>query len=435
MSKTEEIKSLASEFYPYAKQQLGFDQDCKVKFINNCKNASDPLGKTAYYDPSTKVITVFITNRHSKDILRSFAHELVHHAQNCAGKFKGEIKTEQGYAQNNKYLRELEKEAYLKGNLVLRDFEDSKKDRKNETIYSREKNQMRKEHKFLNHWKDRMFAGRHERLMGKLFESQGVNVKFQEAYEEDDIIIDLGGLFSNEELEVISQYYDGQGDPLYQIVSNNNIRKSDIDGAIVNLERNAEDPIQDRGDEELSLIDSVLYKLRQLENGVAPDQIVEKHVMGEPEAPEPEILKGGLADDLPDSDFDLDQLKKGMEVEKEHTNNPEVAEEIAKDHLKEDPKYYDKLAKMEAEPKEEAMMDNEENPLDTPEDKNPIHVVSPEEKAIRRHDDKLRKLPQHKFDQIKEIVSDFVAKNEDLIKKGKITKKEIVESVLAGIKK
>jgi hypothetical protein len=39
----------------------------------------------------------------------------------------------------------------------------------------------------------------------------------------------------------------------------------------------------------------------------------------------------------------LDQIKKGIEVEMEHTNDKRVALKIALDHLKEDPKYYDKL--------------------------------------------------------------------------------------------
>lgn len=42
-------------------------------------------------------------------------------------------------------------------------------------------------------------------------------------------------------------------------------------------------------------------------------------------------------------DVDQEELKKGIEVEKEHTNDPVKAEEIALDHLKEDPKYYTKL--------------------------------------------------------------------------------------------
>jgi len=42
------------------------------------------------------------------------------------------------------------------------------------------------------------------------------------------------------------------------------------------------------------------------------------------------------------------QLEKGIKVELEHTSDKQTATEIAMDHLYEDPKYYDKLAKMEA---------------------------------------------------------------------------------------
>jgi hypothetical protein len=60
-----------------------------------------------------------------------------------------------------------------------------------------------------------------------------------------------------------------------------------------------------------------------------------------------EILSGGLGDNKPDSDFDSEQLQAGIEVEKEHTDDPKKAKEIAKDHLSEDPDYYKKLKKIE----------------------------------------------------------------------------------------
>lgn len=40
-----------------------------------------------------------------------------------------------------------------------------------------------------------------------------------------------------------------------------------------------------------------------------------------------------------------DQLKQGIEVEKEHTPDSNIAKKIALDHLKEDPLYYTKLKK------------------------------------------------------------------------------------------
>lgn len=70
-----------------------------------------------------------------------------------------------------------------------------------------------------------------------------------------------------------------------------------------------------------------------------------------------EALLNGLSKGMSIEDIakkhkvDLEELKiewnKGAEVEVEHTSNKEMAKEIAKDHLFEDPKYYTKLSKME----------------------------------------------------------------------------------------
>jgi len=59
----------------------------------------------------------------------------------------------------------------------------------------------------------------------------------------------------------------------------------------------------------------------------------------------------GLADleDTEDEDVDPEQLAKGIEIEMEHTKDPEVAKEIALDHLTEIPDYYNRLEEMEEE--------------------------------------------------------------------------------------
>jgi len=120
-----EIETLVSRFYPYAKESLGFDQDANITFESNTENASNPLGNTAYYAPEQKHIVIFVDNRHPKDILRSLSHELVHHSQNCRGDFDNQIQMEDGYAQKNPHLREMEREAYEKGNMVFRDWTDT----------------------------------------------------------------------------------------------------------------------------------------------------------------------------------------------------------------------------------------------------------------------------------------------------------------------
>lgn len=58
-------------------------------------------------------------------------------------------------------------------------------------------------------------------------------------------------------------------------------------------------------------------------------------------------LSGGLADTNESSDFNFEQIQKGKKIELEHTDDPDIAEEISMDHLKEDPRYYDKLEKTE----------------------------------------------------------------------------------------
>jgi hypothetical protein len=60
-----------------------------------------------------------------------------------------------------------------------------------------------------------------------------------------------------------------------------------------------------------------------------------------------EKLQGGKADGKPVSDFNPEQIAEGEKVEKEHTDDPAVAEEIAADHLSEIPDYYTRLKKME----------------------------------------------------------------------------------------
>jgi hypothetical protein len=83
---------------------------------------------------------------------------------------------------------------------------------------------------------------------------------------------------------------------------------------------------------------------------------IEKTV--QPILTEKEYLKGGLADGLSDNDLAKKHneplkkvkksLKRGAQVEKEHTSNPNIAREIAKDHVAElGSRYYPELDKME----------------------------------------------------------------------------------------
>ncbi len=91
------------------------------------ENAQKLFGRTAYYSPNDQSIVLYITNRHPKDILRSFCHELIHHVQNERGDLMLGDASSPNYAQEDDHMRKMEMEAYLKGNLLLRDFEDNYK--------------------------------------------------------------------------------------------------------------------------------------------------------------------------------------------------------------------------------------------------------------------------------------------------------------------
>jgi len=62
-----------------------------------------------------------------------------------------------------------------------------------------------------------------------------------------------------------------------------------------------------------------------------------------------ELIPGGLAEGKDPSDYDPKQLEMGIKVELEHTDDEDVAREIAMDHLQEIPDYYDRLKIMEEE--------------------------------------------------------------------------------------
>lgn len=121
------LKPLIQQFMPFAKEKMGFDRPPKLFLRQNQQNAADPMGKTGFYDPQNEAITLYITNRHPKDIMRSLAHELMHHTQNCNGEFdKVSNMGEQGYAQADPHMRTMEIQAY-QASIVFRDWEDSQK--------------------------------------------------------------------------------------------------------------------------------------------------------------------------------------------------------------------------------------------------------------------------------------------------------------------
>ena len=115
---------LLENLYSTSKKHLEFNEDVKVNFVKNDQNSLNALGKTASYNPETREVNLYFVGRHPKDLMRSFSHELVHHAQNSRGDFNNISNTNEGYAQTDAHLREMEREAYELGNMIFRDWED-----------------------------------------------------------------------------------------------------------------------------------------------------------------------------------------------------------------------------------------------------------------------------------------------------------------------
>lgn len=92
-----------------------------ISIEDNEENSNELFGKTAYYNPDDKKIVVYKTNRHPKDVLRSFCHEMIHHEQNLKGKIKN-IKTSDTNEDSN--IEDLEKEAHSRGSMTFRYWED-----------------------------------------------------------------------------------------------------------------------------------------------------------------------------------------------------------------------------------------------------------------------------------------------------------------------
>ena len=128
---TSDLEQMMTSFMPFAQKRIGFNRPPTINWASDDVNAKNALGKTGFYDPAEMSITVFVDGRHPKDILRSLSHELVHHGQNCRGDLSAAGAGEQGYAQKDPHLREMEREAYEVGNLCFRDWEDNYKQQTN----------------------------------------------------------------------------------------------------------------------------------------------------------------------------------------------------------------------------------------------------------------------------------------------------------------
>lgn len=165
----------------------------EVKLVRDEHNAKELFGRTAHYNPVEKEIVLYIEGRHPKDVLRSFAHEMIHHKQNLEQRLHN-ISTTNTNEDDN--LLELEKEAYLEGNITFRNWEDGIKNKKSDEVLT---------------------EGRYDKISNKissdLFNAFKNGEKdFYNNYYNDDLDFDVFGTFiANEE----EKYFSVDGDADY----------------------------------------------------------------------------------------------------------------------------------------------------------------------------------------------------------------------------
>jgi hypothetical protein len=135
----DQFKQQAAKLLKYMMGRLNIKSPpSKLILKKDEENSKKPWAFTGHYNPEDKSITLMVSNRHHVDLLRTFAHEVIHHWQNENGNLKTDepVKPDSQYAQKNPHLRKMEKQAYLFGNMIFRDFEDIERYGKTDIVES-----------------------------------------------------------------------------------------------------------------------------------------------------------------------------------------------------------------------------------------------------------------------------------------------------------
>ncbi len=77
-----QIQYCLTKFIKFVSEELNINEPFEVILS---KKRSEDLQTYAYYQPSSGLIKVYSKNRGLADVLRSVAHELIHHQQNESG--------------------------------------------------------------------------------------------------------------------------------------------------------------------------------------------------------------------------------------------------------------------------------------------------------------------------------------------------------------
>lgn len=122
---TESLKSYIQSLCEYMKKNGYVDKPIpKIRLVHIVQDDNPFKAQTGHFVPDDNEIVLYVTNRHPKDILRTLAHELIHVKQHHEGRLLN--LDYDNPLRDNPVLRSIEGEAFLLGNLALRDWTESK---------------------------------------------------------------------------------------------------------------------------------------------------------------------------------------------------------------------------------------------------------------------------------------------------------------------
>ena len=107
-----QFKHIVASFAKYCQKELSIERLPKIQLIGD-KNWVAKYRSFGEYNPAANSIKVFYKGRNTADVLRSLAHELVHHRQEELGMIE---------AASGDTGSEIENEANVKAGIMMRDF-------------------------------------------------------------------------------------------------------------------------------------------------------------------------------------------------------------------------------------------------------------------------------------------------------------------------
>ena len=125
-----DVTKLASDLIDfYSKNGIDFGDDLPtIKFLKKPESKNPPVFKeTGNFSPFTNQIDIFTSGRSAKDCLRSLAHELIHADQSINKNMDIEVATN-SIKNKDKEAEKIEADAYKRGNILFRKWEEDIKD-------------------------------------------------------------------------------------------------------------------------------------------------------------------------------------------------------------------------------------------------------------------------------------------------------------------